>query len=97
MNIQYNRDVTNGAFTTGAAGSELSWWDTGYNNLVNVAWASPERLLVSVQSRSQTDLLVLAANPVTGETDVVLRDSDDQWVEIVVGTAPASSTPAAPS
>ena len=38
VDVQYNRDVTNGAFTTGAAGSELSWWDTGYNNLVNVAW-----------------------------------------------------------
>ena len=65
---------------------DVSWDADAYPYLVNVVWASPERLLVSVQSRSQTDLLVLAADPVTGETEVVLHDHDDQWVEIVPGT-----------
>lgn len=38
VDVQYNRDITNGSFTTGAMGSELRWWDTDYNDLVNVAW-----------------------------------------------------------
>ena len=65
---------------------DVSWDAEAYPYLVNVVWANPERLLLSVQSRSQTDLLILAANPVTGETEVVQHDHDDQWVEIVPGT-----------
>ena len=40
VDVQYNRDITDGIYTTGGAGSELSWWDTGYNDLVNVAWGN---------------------------------------------------------
>ncbi|MCU1389790.1 MAG: Dipeptidyl-peptidase-4, partial [Ilumatobacteraceae bacterium] len=54
--------------------------------LANVVWADADRLLLTVQSRDQTDLLVLSADPVTGDTTVVFDDHDDQWVELVVGT-----------
>jgi hypothetical protein len=36
VDVQYNRDIK--AFTTGDAGAELFFWDTGYSNLTNVAW-----------------------------------------------------------
>ena len=38
VDVQYNRDVTNLALITGAAGSELEFWDTQYSDLLNVAY-----------------------------------------------------------
>lgn len=38
VDVQYNRDVHTGTFTTGGASSTLSYWSDGYNSLVNVAW-----------------------------------------------------------
>ena len=65
----------------------LVQWDTdGFPYLAGVTWASPTRLLVTVQSRDQTDLLVLAADATTGDTTVLFDDHDDQWVELVTGT-----------
>jgi dipeptidyl-peptidase 4 len=62
-------------------------WDTdSYPYLANVVWSQPDRLLLMVQSRSQTEVLVLAANPETGKTEVLFHDRDDQWVELVPGT-----------
>ena len=68
---------------------DVAWDNEAYPYLVNVAWAGPERLLVCVQSRNQTELLVLAADPVIGATEVVYHDRDEQWVDIVAGTPSA--------
>jgi hypothetical protein len=38
VNVQYNRDIS--SFTTGAAGAEMLFWNTGYNNLTNVAYGT---------------------------------------------------------
>ena len=64
---------------------EVTWDRGAHPYLVTVAWPTQDRLLLSVMSRSQTDLLVLSADPVTGETHVVFEDHDDQWVEPVPG------------
>ena len=62
-------------------------WDTdSFPYLANVAWPTVDRLLLTVQSRDQTDLVVLAADPVSGKTTVLFHDHDDQWVELVPGT-----------
>ena len=62
-------------------------WDIGaFPYLAGVTWPQPDRLMLTVQSRDQKDLLVLAADPVTGDTTVLFDDHDDQWVELVPGT-----------
>ena len=65
---------------------DIGWDSDAFPYLVNVAWATAERLLLVVQSRDQTDLLVLSADPVTGDTTVIFDDHDDQWIDIVGGT-----------
>ncbi|WP_293905455.1 PEPxxWA-CTERM sorting domain-containing protein [Phenylobacterium sp.] len=59
VDVQYNHDITSPANTTGAAGAELQWWDTGYNDLVNVAWGG-------VNDAAGTPMIFL--KPVTGRT-----------------------------
>ena len=38
VDVQYNRNVNNIGYTTGAVGSELLAWDTAYNDLLDVAF-----------------------------------------------------------
>ena len=72
--------------TSLVGGSVKVTWDVdAFPYLANVSWSTQDRLLLTVQSRSQTDLLVLSADPVTGETQVLFEDHDDRWVELVPG------------
>jgi dipeptidyl-peptidase-4 len=62
-------------------------WDfDAFPYLTTVNWPTTDRLLLTVQSRDQTRLLVLAADPATGETSVLFDDHNDQWVDLVPGT-----------
>src|SRR5262245_8307172 len=38
VDVQYNRDIS--SFTTGAAGAEMLFYNTGYSNLTNVAYGT---------------------------------------------------------
>ncbi len=64
---------------------KIEWDSDSFPYLAAVSWPTQDRLLVTVQSRDQTDLLVLSANPITGESTVIFEDHDDQWVELVPG------------
>ncbi len=64
---------------------EISWDSDTYPYLVAVSWPHHDQLLLTVQSRDQSDLVVLVADPVTGDTEKVFEDHDDHWVEIVSG------------
>ena len=65
------------------------WWDHGaLPYLVDVQWPEPERIVLTVQSRDQRHIEVLAADPATGVTTVLFEDGDDVWVELAHG-APA--------
>jgi dipeptidyl-peptidase-4 len=68
------------------ASIEIAWDQDRFPYLAEVKWVSNDRLLMSVQSRDQTDLQVLEANPTTGDTAVLFSDHDDCWVELVPGT-----------
>jgi dipeptidyl-peptidase-4 len=65
---------------------EVAWDRSAYPYLTNVVWASDQRLLLSVQSRDQRSLMVLAADPHRGTTEPVVADGDTAWVELVPGT-----------
>ncbi len=64
---------------------EIQWDHADLAYLVDVCWPAADRLLVTVQSRDQRRLQVLAADPSTGATEVLFADEDEQWVEIVPG------------
>ncbi|HEY4333654.1 MAG TPA: prolyl oligopeptidase family serine peptidase [Ilumatobacteraceae bacterium] len=64
----------------------VQWDNDSFPYLANVVWPTAERLLLSVQSRDQKAVLVLAADPVSGETEVVFNDHNDAWVDLIAGT-----------
>jgi len=64
---------------------EIEWDRQRFGYLADVRWASPDRLLVTVQSRDQRTVEVLEADPTTGTTRSRWHDSDDSWVELVPG------------
>jgi dipeptidyl-peptidase 4 len=79
-----NADVT--LWILGLDGSrvEVRWDRVAHEYVVAACWAGPE-LLVTVQSRSQRSLRVLAVDPATGQTRLRREDTDPCWVEIVPG------------
>jgi dipeptidyl-peptidase-4 len=65
------------------------WWDRdALPYLADVQWPEPERIVLTVQSRDQHRLQVLAADPATGDTNILFEDTDDVWVDLAPG-APA--------
>ncbi len=68
-------------------------WDTGaFPYLVNACWEGTDSWpLLSVASRDQREMLLLAVDPRTGTTSLVRSDTDPAWVDIVRGV-PARTT-----
>jgi dipeptidyl-peptidase-4 len=80
-----NADVS--LWLYGLDGSEptaVRWDRTGYEYLVSVRWTEHCLHLV-VQSRDQSTVRVLSADPTTGATTVLREEHDDAWVELVHG------------
>ncbi len=63
----------------------VDWDRDAFEYLAKVAW-NGHGLALTVLSRDQHDLQVLAADPSTGATTTVFTDHDDAWVELVPGT-----------
>ncbi len=80
-----NADVSLYVTSLNGGSVRITWDDDAYPYLAAVSWATQDALLLTVQSRDQTGLLVLSADPVSGDTRVVFEDHDDQWVELVPG------------
>jgi dipeptidyl-peptidase-4 len=58
-------------------------WDSGsYPYLSSVRWPQGGPLLVGVQTRAQKELVILQADPETGSTKPVLRETDAAWVNL---------------
>jgi len=64
---------------------EVAWDRAAFPYLVEVVWGGDGPLTLLVQSRDQTRMRVLAADPVSGATSCVREDSDPAWLEIVPG------------
>ena len=65
---------------------DVSWDVDEFPYLADVVWSADAPLLISVLTRSQRTLVVLAVDVATGATSEVARLDDDAWVDVVRGT-----------
>jgi dipeptidyl-peptidase-4 len=64
--------------------TEVSWDRAAFEYLVTAGWDSHGPLL-SVQSRDQRTVQVLAADPATGATSLLRTERDPAWVQLTAG------------
>lgn len=81
-----NPDVSLHVLALDGGSTEVMWDRESYPYLADVKWPAADRLLLTVQSRDQRSLMVLEANPRTGDTGPLFADGDKSWVELVPGT-----------
>ncbi|WP_242342484.1 DPP IV N-terminal domain-containing protein [Anaeromyxobacter terrae] len=60
----------------------VRWDREAFPYLATVRWEKGGPLALVVQNRAQTELRLLAADPATGATRVLLAEHDDAWVEL---------------
>lgn len=80
-----NADVTLHVLRLDGSRTEVTWDRGAYEYLAAAGWDAGGPLL-SVQSRDQRTVLVLAADAVTGQTTLLHTERDDAWVELAPGT-----------
>jgi dipeptidyl-peptidase-4 len=68
----------------GAPSVPVAWDAETYPYLARAAW-DEHGPFIAVQTRDQRRLLVLAADPLTGETTSLGSQSDEAWVDLVPG------------
>jgi dipeptidyl-peptidase-4 len=85
-----NADVTLHVLRLDGTGTEVTWDRGAYEYLAAAEWDSQGPLL-SVQSRDQRTVMVLAADAVTGQTTLLHTERDDAWVELAPGTPARTS------
>lgn len=80
-----NAEVTLHVFDLDGGSVELRWDRAAYEYVTAAGWDA-HGPLISVQSRDQRTLRVLAADPDTGETELLHEQRDPAWVQLVAGT-----------
>ena len=80
-----NAEVTLHVFDLDGGSVELRWDRAAYEYVTAVSWDA-HGPLISVQSRDQRTLRVLAADPDTGGTKLLHEQRDPAWVQLVAGT-----------
>jgi dipeptidyl-peptidase 4 len=85
-----NADVSLYVLRLDGTRTEVAWDRGAHEYLVTVDWDARGPLL-SVQSRDQRTVLILDADPGTGETSLLHTERDDAWVQLAWG-APVRTT-----
>ncbi|MBC7879880.1 MAG: DPP IV N-terminal domain-containing protein [Anaerolineae bacterium] len=70
---------------TSATGGETNWisWDhERYPYLATVKWEKSSPLTLLVQDRKQKEMVLLTADPETGKTRELLRETDSAWLNL---------------
>jgi dipeptidyl-peptidase-4 len=80
-----NADVSLSVLGVGGGRTQVSWDRRAYEYLATAGWDTHGPLL-SVQSRDQRTVRVLAADPDTGRTRLLHEQRDPAWVELIPGT-----------
>jgi dipeptidyl-peptidase-4 len=65
--------------------TEVVWDRAGFEYLTTVHWSQHGDPLVQVQSRDQRRVRVLAVDPATAATRVLVEETDDVWLDLVAG------------
>jgi dipeptidyl-peptidase-4 len=66
-------------------GGEPNWlrWDTAnYPYLIKVTWDENAPLCLTVQNREQTELVLLAIDPQSSQTKILVAERDKAWVNL---------------
>ena len=79
-----NADVSLHVFPMAGGRTELRWDRRAYEYLPTAGWDAHGPIL-SVQSRDQRTVRILAADPATGDTRLLDERRDPAWVELVYG------------
>jgi dipeptidyl-peptidase-4 len=79
-----NAEVTLHILRLDGSRTEVAWDRPAFEYLAAVSWDVHGPLL-SVQSRDQRTVLILAADPATGVTTVLHEERDPAWVELTYG------------
>jgi dipeptidyl-peptidase-4 len=79
-----NAEVTLHVLRLDGTRTEVSWDRNAFEYLATADWDA-HGPLVSVQSRDQRTVLILAADPVTGVTRVLHEERDPAWVHLTYG------------
>ena len=82
-----NADVRLGV-TSARAGGKTVWidWDrTAFPYVRDVQWPKQAPLTLVVMNRAQTEARVLAVEPKSGKTSVLVSESDPAWVNVADG------------
>jgi dipeptidyl-peptidase 4 len=85
-----NAEVTAHILRLDGTRTEVDWDRKAFEYLTAASWDAHGPLL-SVQSRDQRTVRILAADPATGATTVLHEEHDPAWVEIIYG-APLRTT-----
>ncbi|HET7012780.1 MAG TPA: prolyl oligopeptidase family serine peptidase [Streptosporangiaceae bacterium] len=85
-----NADVTLHVLRLDGSKTEVTWNRGACEYLAAAQWDSRGPLL-SVQSRDQRTVMVLAADAVTGQTTVLHTERDEAWVELAPGSPARTS------
>ena len=85
-----NADVTAHVLRLDGTRTELTWDRKRFEYLTAAAWDAQGPLL-SVQSRDQRTVRILAADPATGATTMLHEEGDPAWVQLTYG-APLRTT-----
>ncbi|MFD8084402.1 prolyl oligopeptidase family serine peptidase [Kitasatospora sp. NPDC059722] len=64
----------------------LRWDAAAFPYVCDASWASDDELLLTVADRLQQNVLLLTADPATGETRELSRTTDEFWVDDLPGT-----------
>jgi dipeptidyl-peptidase-4 len=81
-----NPDVTLHVLALDGGSVEVAWDRPQYPYLADVRWIDEDTLWLTVQSRDQQSLMVLAADVATGTCEPLWADGDTAWVELVPGS-----------
>jgi dipeptidyl-peptidase 4 len=86
-----NAEVTLHVLRLDGTRTEINWDRQAFEYLTTASWDAHGPLL-SVQSRDHRTLLILAADPATGQTSLLHEERDPAWVELTYGAAPLRTT-----
>jgi dipeptidyl-peptidase-4 len=80
-----NAAVTLHVFSLDGGCADVAWDRQAFPYLADVLWPAPDLILITVQSRDQRRLDVLAVDPATGASRNVFTETDAAWVDLVPG------------